>query len=339
MYYLDEVTVEENYLPLEIYERTMFTQAWFYGQWQSYKSEVRRFVFREDNEVLSYFQVISHPLPANRSYLYIPFGPVFKQAPSKQQQNFIGKKLKEFYVTNSKRKVVFSRLDVDGNFSMKSSSGGWHDVPKFVTSEASFRPRGEMVVPLSTDDEVFARFDKNTRYSVRYGAKKDVEVSIQPNIKDGLDDFFRLLKFTAQKQGFAIFKKDYYLNLFDVSDELKHAYLVEARKDSKVISSKLIVSYGPIAHSLLSGTDEDGRKFRVPSFVQWESMREAMRRGLKYYSIGGASSSDNDYPTIKKVTKYKQGFGGEIKVHNPMLDIVFDKPAYSAFNLYKRLRR
>jgi lipid II:glycine glycyltransferase (peptidoglycan interpeptide bridge formation enzyme) len=338
MYYLDEITNEQDYRPLEIYDRTMFTQAWFYGQWQSYKSEVHRFVFREDDEVLSCFQAISHPLPARRSYLYIPFGPVFKQAPNRQQQNFISKKLKEFYAKNSQRKVVFSRLDVDGDFSMMSD-GGWRDVPKFVTSEASFRPRGEMIVPLSNEDEVFARFDKNTRYSVRYGAKKGVEVSIQPDIKSGLDDFFRLLEFTAQKQGFAIFKKDYYQNLFDISDKLKHAYLVEARKEDKVISSKLIVSYGPIAHSLLSGTDDEGRKLRVPSFVQWESMREAMRRDLKYYSIGGASSSDDDYPTIKKVTKYKQGFGGEIKVHNPMLDMVFDRPSYSAFNFYKRLRR
>ncbi len=67
MYYLDEITNEQDYRPLEIYDRTMFTQAWFYGQWQSYKSEVHRFVFREDDEVLSCFQAISHPLPSRRS--------------------------------------------------------------------------------------------------------------------------------------------------------------------------------------------------------------------------------------------------------------------------------
>jgi lipid II:glycine glycyltransferase (peptidoglycan interpeptide bridge formation enzyme) len=94
-------------------------------------------------------------------------------------------------------------------------------------------------------------------------------------------------------------------------------------KTNQVISSKLIITYGHVAHSLLSGTDELGRKLRVPALVQWESMREALKRDCTRYSIGGASSSESDYPSIKRVTKYKQGFGGEITVHSSLYDAVF----------------
>jgi lipid II:glycine glycyltransferase (peptidoglycan interpeptide bridge formation enzyme) len=113
---------------------------------------------------------------------------------------------------------------------------------------------------------------------------------------------------------------------------------VEAIKDDQVISSKLIVIYGKVAHSLLSGTDDEGRKLRVPSLVQWEAMKEAMKRSCNRYSIGGASSSDRDYPSIKKVTKYKEGFGGHVIVHNDIYDIVYDQTSYLAYNTYKRLR-
>lgn len=337
-YKLIEITDEEDYNPLELYKNTQFTQSWFYGQWQEHLGrKIDRFALLEDSETIAYFQAIPHALPLGKKYLYIPFGPVFKAQPDARMTDTITAGLKSHYKNQN---VTFARFDPDGNFAAITDKniGNWQTVPKFVGREASFRPRGEMVVNLDNEDDVFKRFDKNTRYSVRYGGKHDVTTSVNPDLLSGLDDFYRLLSFTAELQDFAIFKKDYYQNMLEICSKLENAYFIEARKDDQVISSKLIITYGQVAHSLLSGTDELGRKLRVPALVQWESMREALKRGCTRYSIGGASSSESDYPSIKRVTKYKQGFGGEITVHSSLYDAVFQPLAYHGYNLYKRVR-
>lgn len=336
-YSLVEIDKPEDYKPLELYENTQFTQAWFYGQWQEFLGrKIRRFALKKNDQAIAYFQVLPHSLPLGRKYLYVPFGPVFSHKPSSADLSALAKLLMKAYVGQN---IAFARLDPDGDFELNSTKAkNWRPAPKYIAKEASFRPRGEMVVELTSEDEVFAKFDKNTRYSARYGEKHGVSTRINTNLQSGLNDFYRLLYYTSKLQDFAIFDRDYYQNLLAVCTKEENAYFVEALKDNHVISSKLIVTYGSVAHSLLSGTDEVGRKLRVPSLVQWEAMREALRRGCNRYSIGGASSSDNDYPSIKRVTKYKQGFGGHVIVHNDLQDIVFDKLTYLAYDTYKHIR-
>jgi len=338
-YELVELTDGQDYKPLELYKFTQFTQSWFYGQWQEHLGrKIKRFKLNDESgNAVCYFQAIPHSLPLKKSYLYIPFGPIFADKPTSVMIKAITIGLKAVYKDQD---VVFARFDPDGDFGPLSSNnlGDWKSAPAFVGKEASFRPRGEMIVKLDNEDEVFKRFDKNTRYSARYGGKHGVTTRINSNLLSGLDDFYRLLSFTAKLQDFAIFEKDYYRNMLDICAKLNNAYFVEASKDGKVISSKLIIIYGEVAHSLLSGTDELGRKLRVPALVQWESMRQALIRGCTRYSIGGASSSEHDYPSIKRVTKYKQGFGGEITVHSSLYDAVFQSVAYHGYNAYKRAR-
>jgi len=335
-YQLVEIEKPEDYKPLELYQQTQFTQAWFYGEWQKFLGrKIRRFALRRGDKTLAYLQVMPHSLPLGKQYLYVPFGPVFADKPTDSALTALAKLLKQAYAGQN---IVFVRLDPDGNFKLENTQAKfWQKAPAFIAKEASFRPRGEMVVKLTSNDEIFAKFDKNTRYSARYGSKKGVSTQTRTDLLGGLDDFYRLLKYTAELQNFAIFNKDYYRNLLSVCTQENNAYLVEAIKDGHVISSKLIIIYGKVAHSLLSGTDEQGRKLRVPSLVQWEAMKEAVERGCTRYSIGGASSSESDYPSIKKVTKYKQGFGGHVIVHNDIYDIVLDKPSYLGYNTYKRL--
>jgi len=337
-YELAEITKKQDYLPLELFDNTQFTQAWFYGQWQEFTGRnIRRFAFKKADQTIAYFQVIPHDLPLGKKYLYIPFGPVFAEEPDAKTLNALANALIQAYASEN---VIFARTDPDGPFGAVGTieARAWHRAPRFIGKEASFRPRGEMAVELTDEDKVFASFDKNTRYSARYGQKHGVTTRVNTDLASGFDDFYRLLKYTSELQNFAIFSESYYQNLLNVCAEQKNAYFVEAIKDNHVISSKLIVTYGHVAHSLLSGTDDEGRKLRVPSLVQWEAMREAMKRECSRYSIGGASSSDSDYPSIKKVTKYKQGFGGHVIVHSDLHDIVFDKPTYYGYLAYKRLR-
>ncbi len=337
-YQFQEITDEKDYSPLDIYPTTQFTQSWFYGEWQSFLGrKVRRFRVNSNGHPVAYFQAIPHPLPMRNQYLYIPFGPVFARKPTDTLLKVISDGLKQSYVNDN---IVFARTDPDGSFEALQGikTANWQPAPDFVAREASFRPRGEMIVALSDEDTVFASFDKNTRYSARYGGKKGVSTRVNTDLLSGLDDFYRLLKFTADLQEFTIFPKAYYRHMLEVCRKYENAYFIEAVSENYVISSKLVVIYGSVAHSLLSGTDEEGRKLRVPSLVQWEAMREAISRGCTRYSIGGASSSESDYPSIKKVTEYKKGFGGIVTVHSDLHDLVFNQPLYKAYTLYKRIK-
>jgi lipid II:glycine glycyltransferase (peptidoglycan interpeptide bridge formation enzyme) len=337
-YQFQEITDEKDYQPLDIFPHTQFTQSWFYGEWQSFLGrDVRRFRVKSNGKPAAYLQAIPHPLPLGKQYLYIPFGPVFARKPTDSLLKAISVGLKDSYASEN---IVFARTDPDGSFDplvgLKTHS--WQPAPSFVASEASFRPRGEMIVELADEESVFASFDKNTRYSARYGGKKGVTTRVSTDLVESLEDFYRLLKFTSELQDFAIFPKAYYRHMLEVCEGIKNAYFIEAILDNHVISSKLIVTYGTVAHSLLSGTDEVGRKLRVPSLVQWEAMREAIRRNCTRYSIGGASSSEHDYPSIKKVTEYKKGFGGQVIVHSDLHDIVFNPLWYKAYSGYKSLK-
>ena len=337
-YRFQEITDEKEYKPLEIYPETQFTQSWFYGEWQTFLGrKVRRFKLSSNGQPVAYLQAIPHSLPLRKQYLYIPFGPVFARKPTDTLLKVISDGVKQSYANDN---IVFARTDPDGSFEALQGikSANWQPAPDFVAREASFRPRGEMIVALSDEDSVFASFDKNTRYSARYGGKKGVTTRVNTDLLSGLEDFYRLLKFTSELQDFAIFPKAYYRHMLEVCRKYENAYFIEALSENHVISSKFVVIYGSVAHSLLSGTDEQGRKLRVPSLVQWEAMREAIRRGCARYSIGGASSSELDYPSIKKVTEYKKGFGGQVVVHSDLHDVVFNSFWYHAYIKFKKMK-
>ncbi|MEK7596614.1 MAG: hypothetical protein AAB450_00665, partial [Patescibacteria group bacterium] len=72
-----ELGKDELFDPLTICSTTPFTQAQFYGEWQkSLGREVKRFIVSSNEKLVVYLQAIEYPLICNKSYFYIPYGPI-----------------------------------------------------------------------------------------------------------------------------------------------------------------------------------------------------------------------------------------------------------------------
>ena len=89
-----------------------------------------------------------------------------------------------------------------------------------------------------------------------------------------------------------------------------NAYLEDKRLDS----SAIIMYYGNTAayrHGASVGLD---KKVPTSYLLQWEAIKEAKKRGIKYYNFWGIApdNAPKSHP-FKGITHFKKGFGGEQK--------------------------
>ena len=72
--------------------------------------------------------------------------------------------------------------------------------------------------------------------------------------------------------------------------------------------------------------------------VQWTAMREAKKRGCKYYDfLGIAPEGVTNHPWIG-VTSFKKKFGGEVTSYPRAKEIVLRPFWYWVYKVYKKVR-
>ena len=327
-----ELGKNEIFDPLTLYPVAPFTQARFYGEWQkSLGREVRRFVILSDGGTIAYFQLIKYPLFRNKSYFYIPYGPITKDFST----GFFANLKKELTGVAIIENAVFVRLDFSPSIPNDILSKFFTSAPFYTYHSAHFQPRAEWWLDLSkSETELLGKMQKKTKYNVYWAERKGITTEI---IASGFEKYFpifyELISNTAERNGFNLHSKNYYQNIFK-NLRPDNAYLSIARYKGKILVIKLIIRYGQIANCVFSGSSNEHRDLRPTYPAQWTAIRQAKKLGHNFYNFGGISSK-KIYRGWDGLTIFKKNFGGMEITHSDLFDLVVQPFWYRLYNFRK----
>lgn len=336
-YILREIGNNEIYDPNILCQNAPFTQASFYGDWQKTLSRtVRRFLISNDKEIVAYFQLIKYPLLLNKSYLYIPYGPVVKD-PSEDIYEYLKRELKQIAKMEG---AVFARLDFTPSVPSAILSRFFTKAPFYTYHSAYFQPRVEWFLALEkSENELLMAMHEKTRYSIRLAERKEVTAEIiAGDFERYFEVFHELMAGTAKRNGFSLHTKEYYKNIFQNLDKT-NSYLSIASYNQKILAIDLIIVYGTIANYVFGGSCNEERN-RMPTYLaQWKAICYAKQLGCVDYNFGGIAIENNIYKGWDGLTLFKRKFGGREIIHSDFFDIVANPILYLLYNLRKRIKK
>jgi lipid II:glycine glycyltransferase (peptidoglycan interpeptide bridge formation enzyme) len=93
----------------------------------------------------------------------------------------------------------------------------------------------------------------------------------------------------------------------------KKAFIVKVYSTPRgeLLAAAVYLTTDDGAYYMQNGSTELGRKLMAPTLAVWEGMKEAKKRGLKYFDFDGVSDERHPIKAWAGFTRFKEGFGGE----------------------------
>ncbi len=336
-----EIGEDENFDLNNFCNNVPFTQANFYGNWQkSLGRSVRRFLIDNNNKTVAYFQLIKYPLLLNKSYLYIPYGPViknFKELP----KDFFANLKQELKRIAKAENAVFVRLDFTPSVPNDTLAKFFTKAPLYTYHSAYFQPRAEWFLGLGKPkEELLMDMHTDNRYSIRLSEKKQITTEIiTKDFEKYFDVFYELMTETAKRNGFSLHSRNYYEHIFTDLSKISGAHLVIAKYGQKILVIKIIIVFGIVSNDVFTGSSSEERNRRPTYLTIWRAISHAKELGCQFYNFGGISTENKIYKGWDGLTAFKKKFGGEEIKHSDFFDLVTSPFWYWVYNFRKRLKK
>ena len=186
-----------------------------------------------------------------------------------------------------------------------------------LTVQLDTKPSGYKDVPDSnyqtflldvqlSEDALRAGLNGKWRTDLRRGEHNDVVVTRSRASKD-FRAFQPLLADLALSKGFASPQDaDFFADVADEAGPDENLTIHLAWHDGRLVGGHIGAYSGDIAVYLLGAVNAEGRKLRASFILQWEVVKYAQKRSLKYYDLGGADQVSNP-----DVFRFKKRMGGK----------------------------
>lgn len=184
-----------------------------------------------------------------------------------------------------------------------------------------------------SEDALFARIRKSSRYEVRRAER--LRVSVAPAVADSeIEAFLKLHSDLAIRKGFAGESRHHIRSVarWLISDAERGALLL-ARAEDAVCGGAVIARSGKRCWYLWGATGQNDR-YNVGHILQWKAMLWAKAHGCDQYDFGGYAPESKAGPAW-----FKAGFGGDMVRFVPPRRRVFRHGYYRIFQVASRIRR
>lgn len=303
-----------------------FTQSWEWGELQeSLERKIWRLELRENNEMIGVAQIIKYPLPFGKKFLYIPRGPVINKI---YQQNAGEEFIKYLKNLAREEKSIFVRMDFDLGEKLKAA-------PKEAYRSAITQPKSEWMIDLSlAESDLLSQMHEKTRYNIRLAQKRGVAAKVYfgNGLENQLGKFFNLLRETAQRDRFYLHPLAHYQKIIDIFDD--KIELAAAEYEGKILAAGLVLFFGNTATYLYGGSSSENRNLMAPYAMHWQAIRRAKERGCRWYSFGAVNDTD-----LASITRFKQGFGGELIDFGGSFDMIVNPLWYFLYNTARKFKK
>ncbi len=256
---------------------------------------------------------------------YAPRGPIV--APN--DPNDLHLALRRLSELARERNAIF--LKVDPELDPEFASPALHD--------AGFRRASDIQPVLATlqldltpdEDALMAALEKDTRWSVRQGAKRGV------TLREGRDEaalraFYDLYVETGGRAGFITRTWPYYRDTWRTLIDSDLATLRLAEADGVAVAGAMVWRCGDRALYQTGATNDAGRKTHAAYALLWQCIIEAKRAGRTVFDMGGIplDIERKDDPMYGPYL-FKRGFGGVVRRWVGAHDIVPSPFLYRTF--------
>lgn len=309
-----------------------FLQSWNWGEfnWQLGR-RIWRFGVYKEGKLVAINSAIKHETRLG-NYFYCPRGPVFDWKDLKVFDSLLSK-LKE---VAKEERCVFIKFDPLLEDMPKNrkifKDRGFKSAVTFVQVEDAW-----LLALDRTEEELLANMRKTTRYLVRHEPKQGIQIEQSARLED-CQKFVDLLYSTANRKGFVNHPKQYYLKQFEILSKDKQERIFIARKSGEVLSMAMIAFYGDMGNYLHAASNP--KQESVGYLLQWEAIKEAKKRGCKYYNFWGVVKDKNFHPRHPwyGFSLFKRGFGGFKLSYIRAQDLPLNRQ-YFLYRLAERGRR
>jgi peptidoglycan pentaglycine glycine transferase (the first glycine) len=179
---------------------------------------------------------------------------------------------------------------------------------------------------------------QKTRYNIGLAQKKGVEIEIiDKDFSKYFKKFYELMDNTARRNKFGLHGKDYYQNIFKVCEERGNAFLAIAEYDGKIIIINFVFCFGNVANFVFGGSADEYKNLMPSYLTHWEGIKEAKKRGLKFYNFGGYAENDKVYKGWEHLSIFKRKFGGAVFEYGNSYDAIFQPLWYYLYMVKKML--
>lgn len=310
-----------------------FAQSMMWGRLLAEEEkEVELLQAVEDGVIYAQALIVTAKLPFGLTYLFSPKGPVITSRGADVYQVFF-----DYF---KKCHSLFWRAEP-----LIVEFGGWR-----VRPTKDVNPRATTILTVTkTTDELLAAMHQKTRYNIHLAEKKGVAVHEEKN----WDIFWRLMQMTGERDGFRLHDKKHYEHIFGSPFSRQLTAFVNGQP----VATGLFVGFGQVFTYLFGASDYHYHQFMAPYLVQWEGIQLGKRMGYSQYdffgiaprlrseSSGGQARDLGDeyrYDTKHQyagVTRFKLGFGGEMREAPGTFDLIISPWRYNLYQILRKVRR
>ena len=295
-----------------------FLQSWVWGDFQeALFNSVYRLSDEQEQWLAQCFQLKA----GNQWILYIPRGPVFVgydkvmagQELSSQQSG------RQSYLDFFKELKVFAKergcflLRFDPAF---ETGHPFTDTVSRCAKKARRERQPIHTLILDTaksEAELLEAMKQKWRYNTRLAEKKGVTTRWSTDTKDA-EHFYQLVSQTTERQQFGAYDEDYYATLIEKLGPQHQAAFLFAEYEGKPIAGLLLGFFGKRVLYLHGASNYEHRQLMAPHLLQWEAIKEAKRRNMRYdfWGVAAEPPANKQEAGWGGVTRFKKGFAPQI---------------------------
>lgn len=305
-------------------------------------------VFRMENGAADTpLLIVYRPFAEGSCAAYVPYGPEADVEES-DQGPFL-EELAEAIRPHLREECSFVRFDLpwDNPFQEKDrfdDDGRWTGPPETRVREmrmnfgserwnlfkapTDLKPTDTVLLDLSgPEDQILARMKQKTRYNIRLARRRGVEVTVSE--EEGLDEWHRLHRETAERKGIAEEGPEYFADLFQAeSDARGRIRLLRAYREGRLLAAAVIALYKDRAYYLYGASSYQARRYMGTYALQWRGITYARENGCRSYDFYGIPPSDDPSHPMRGLYRFKTGFGGGIRHYRGCWDYPYDRELY-----------
>jgi len=238
---------------------------------------------------------------------YVPKGPIVADRPGVWERVLAG-------LEHHAREKHTLFIKIDPDIDADSAAGqalidllkrrGW----RFSPEQIQFR--NTVISDLRPDeDSMLAAMKAKTRYNIRLAARRGVQVRTSADF----ETFYRLYAETAQRDGFLIRPRPYYLRVMQRLQGAGLGQLLLATVEEQAIAGVFLFRFGPTAWYFYGASSNQHRRLMPNYLLQWQAMCWAKAQGCSTYDWWGAPDELDESDPMWGVYRFKVGFGGTLR--------------------------
>ncbi len=303
---------------LDFWKNSRRRNLWQHPVWKQFQEAIGRTTFHVEVPGAQAV-VIKRVMPFGLNWLEVPRGPLF--------ENEEGLKgiLEELKKLGAKEQSVFIRMSC---YDPQLGS-----MPGLKIRNYDNHPSTSLILDLGgTEEEILEQMKPKGRYNIKVAQKHNLRVAPAEDV----DIFYNILCMTGERDGFKLHSKDFYLTMLKSLGE--NAQLLAVYYEERPVAAGIFLTLDEWGIYYYGASDHHYRNLMAPYLLQWEAIREAKRRGCKFYDFLGIAPQNSFRHRWAGVTEFKLKFGGRIVEYPQARELVLRPWWYFFYQVYKRLR-